>query len=170
MKKIWGKLGKLGGLRTLGGLRVLGTLGKLRTLGGLGVLRTLGKLGTLGELRKQGIPLTIFINSQFSILNSQLKKGSVLLRTEPFVIFVALYLAEACNMLAEARLEVSRLVLVDDVGLCQLVKHFLDARIKLNCFVLVCHSAQFANSIAHGLCIISVVQSSRLCLTDSFQS
>ena len=54
MKKIWGKLGKLGGLRTLGGLRVLGTLGKLRTLGGLGVLRTLGR---------QGTPLTIFINS-----------------------------------------------------------------------------------------------------------
>ena len=48
MKKIWGKLGKLGGLRTLGGLRVLG------------ILRTLGR---------QGIPLTIFINSQFSILN-----------------------------------------------------------------------------------------------------
>ena len=151
MKKIWGKLGKLGGLRTLGGLGKLGELGRL------------GELGTLGELRKQGIPLTIFINSQ-------LKKGSVLLRTEPFVIFVALCLAEACNMLAEARLEVSRLVLVDDVGLCQLVEHFLDARIKLNCFVLVCHSAQFANSIAHGLCIISVVQSSRLCLTDSFQS
>ena len=157
MKKIWGKLGKLGGLRTLGGLRVLGTLGKLRTLG------RQGELGTQGELGRQGIPLTIFINSQ-------LKKGSVLLRTEPFVIFVALCLAEACNMLAEARLEVSRLVLVDDVGLCQLVEHFLDARIKLNCFVLVCHSAQFANSIAHGLCIISVVQSSRLCLTDSFQS
>ena len=152
MKKIWGKLGKLGVLGTLGGLGVLGTLGKLRTLG------------------RQGTPLTIFINSQLSILNSQLKKGSVLLRTEPFVIFVALCLAEACNMLAEARLEVSRLVLMDDVGLCQLVKHFLDARIKLNCFVLVCHSAQFANSIAHGLCIISVVQSSRLCLTDSFQS
>lgn len=63
MKKIWGKLGKLGGLRTLGGLGVLGGLGKQRTLGGLRVL------GTLGELRKQGIPLTIFINSQFSILN-----------------------------------------------------------------------------------------------------
>ena len=161
MKKIWGKLGKLGGLRTL---RTLGGLGVLGTLGGLRVL------GTLGELRKQGTPLTIFINFQFSIINYQLKKGSVLLRTEPFVIFVALCLAEACNMLAEARLEVSRLVLMDDVGLCQLVKHFLDARIKLNCFVLVCHSAQFANSIAHGLCIIFVVQSSRLCLTDSFQS
>ena len=53
MKKIWGKLGKLGGLRTLGGLRVLGTLGELRRL---------GELGTLGELRRQGIPLTIFIN------------------------------------------------------------------------------------------------------------
>lgn len=74
MKKIWGKLGKLGGLRTLGGLRVLGTLGKLRTLGTLGKLRTLGRLGelgTLGELRKQGIPLTIFINFQFSIINPQ---------------------------------------------------------------------------------------------------
>jgi len=54
MKKIWGKLGKLEGLRTLGGLRVLGGLGKL------GVLGTLGKLGTLG---RQGIPLIIFINS-----------------------------------------------------------------------------------------------------------
>ena len=51
MKKIWGKLGKLGGLGTLRGLRVLG---------GLGVLGTQGKLRTL---RKQGIPLTIFINS-----------------------------------------------------------------------------------------------------------
>ena len=89
MKKIWGKLGKLGGLRTLGGLGVLGTLGKLRTLGGLGTLRTLrtlgglrvlgtlgklGELGTQGELGRQGIPLTIFINFQFSIINSQLKK------------------------------------------------------------------------------------------------
>lgn len=77
MKKIWGKLGKLEGLRTLGGLGVLGTLGKLRTLGTLGKLRTLGRLGeqgTQGELGRQGIPLTIFINFQFSIINSQLKK------------------------------------------------------------------------------------------------
>lgn len=53
-EKIWGKLGKLGGLRTLGGLGVLGTLG------GLGTLRVLGR---------QGTPLIIFINSQLSILN-----------------------------------------------------------------------------------------------------
>ena len=57
MKKIWGKLGKLGGLRTLGTLGGLRGLGKLGTLGGLRVL------GTLRTLGRQGIPLTIFINS-----------------------------------------------------------------------------------------------------------
>ena len=74
MKKIWGKLGKLGGLRTLGGLRVLGGLGTLGGLRVLGTLRTLGTLGKLRTLGRQGTPLTIFINFQFSILNSQLKK------------------------------------------------------------------------------------------------
>ena len=74
MKKIWGKLGKLGGLRTLGGLGGLRGLGKLRELGVLGTLRTLGTLGKLRTLGRQGTPLTIFINSQFSIINYQLKK------------------------------------------------------------------------------------------------
>ena len=82
-------------------------------------------------------------------------------------LFVGLF-AQTFDMLCQLRLEVGRLVLVDDVGLSQFVQHFLHCGIHFNCFLLVRHSAKLANSITHCLGVVPVVQGSRLRLTDSF--
>jgi len=71
------------------------------------------------------------------------------------------------DLQSELRLQVGSLVLVDNVTLSQLVQHLLNNRVHLHCFFLIGHCTQLANSITHGLGVISVVQRSRLRLTDS---
>ena len=71
------------------------------------------------------------------------------------------------DLLHQLGLEVGSLVLVDDIGLSQLVKHLLHRRIQLHSLFLVGHSAQLANCIAHGLAIITVVLVASLGLTNS---
>ena len=58
---------------------------------------------------------------------------------------------------------------MDDVALCELVQHLLYARIQLGSLVLVGHGTQFANSVAHGLCIVVIVQGFNFVLTDSLK-
>ena len=72
-------------------------------------------------------------------------------------------------MEGKAGLKVGSLVLVYDVGLGQLVQHFLDAREKLHSLVLVSKGAELAHGVAHGLCVIFVVKSALLVLADSLQ-
>ena len=76
-------------------------------------------------------------------------------------------LSELGDMLSQTRLQVSSLVCVDNVYLSQLVQKFLNSRIKLNSLFLVCHIAQLTDGIAHSLCIVLIVQSLLLVLTDS---
>ena len=71
--------------------------------------------------------------------------------------------------LADMQTQVCSFVLVDNVSLCQLVQHFLNRRIELYCLFLVRHCAQLANCITHSLCVVSVVQSLNLVLTDSLK-
>ena len=70
-------------------------------------------------------------------------------------------------MQCQARLQVSGLVLVDDVGLGQLVEHLLNLGVEGYGLVLVSHGAQLANGVAHGLGIVLVVQGPGFCLADS---
>ena len=66
-------------------------------------------------------------------------------------------------------LDVSGLVLVDNIGLSQLVQHLLYTGVQLCCLFFVGHSTQFANSITHGLGIIVVMLCLFLVLTNSLQ-
>ena len=81
----------------------------------------------------------------------------------------SIFYPNAATMLAESRLQISCLVLVDNVSLCQLVQHLLYNRVELNSLFLIRHATQLANSVTHSLCIISVVQGLNLVLTDSLQ-
>ena len=78
-------------------------------------------------------------------------------------------LSKCCYMFAEGRLQIGCLVLVDDIGLRQLVQHLLHGRIELGSLILIRHITQLANSITHSLCIVSVVQRPDFVLTDSRQ-
>ena len=78
-----------------------------------------------------------------------------------------LLLAQLLDVTSQLALQVSSLVLVDDVNLSQLVQSLLNAGVQFDCCSLICCGAQLANSITHGLCVISVVESSLLLLTDS---
>ena len=76
-------------------------------------------------------------------------------------------LGHLVNHARQARLQVGGLVAVNNVGLGQLVKHFLDAGIKFRSLVLVGHSADFTHSITHGLGVILVMKLPFLVLADS---
>ena len=78
-------------------------------------------------------------------------------------------LSQCCNVPAERSFQVGCLVLVDDIGLSQFVQHLLYGRIELYSLFLVRQIAQLANSITHGLSIVSVVQRLDFVLTDSLQ-
>lgn len=82
---------------------------------------------------------------------------------------VPVCLAKLCDMRAEARLKVCSLIFVDDVSLSKLVQHLLDRGVQLDCLFLVAQCAQLAHGIAHGLCIVFVVQSLHLILTDALK-
>lgn len=81
----------------------------------------------------------------------------------------SIFLSQCSYVLAESRLQISCLVLVDNVSLCQLVQHLLYNRVELNSLFLIRHATQLAYSVTHSLCIISVVQGLNLVLTDSLQ-
>ena len=84
------------------------------------------------------------------------------------IAFVAeAILAQFVDVQAKARLQVSGLVLVDDVRLSELVQHLLHFGVEGRSLVLVCHGAQLANGVAHGLSIILVVKCPFLFLADS---
>ena len=76
-------------------------------------------------------------------------------------------LGQLCDVLSKTRLQVSSLVLMNNVDLSQLVQKLLYCRIELCSLLLVSHVAQLANGIAHSLCIVLVMQSLLLVLTDS---
>ena len=97
----------------------------------------------------------------------QRKKGCNLIAA--LCILVAKDLRHLVDLAREARLQVSGLVLVDDVGLCQLIQHLLHAGVKLRSLVLVGHSTQLAYGITHGLGVILVVKLLLLVLADSFE-
>ena len=72
-------------------------------------------------------------------------------------------------MVAQTGLQVGSLILVNNVVLCQLVQHLLYFGIQSIGLLLVGHGTQFTNSVAHGLCIVVVVLSLFLVLTNSLQ-
>ena len=78
-----------------------------------------------------------------------------------------LLLTQLLDVTSQLALQVSSLVLVDDVDLSQLVQSLLNAGVQFDSCSLICSGAQLANSITHGLSVISVVESSLLLLTDS---
>ena len=78
-------------------------------------------------------------------------------------------LSQLVDVQSQLRLQVVSLVLVDNVCLSQLIQHLGDSGVHSNGFCLVCSSTELTNSISHGLTIISVVKSSCLFLSDSFQ-
>ena len=78
-------------------------------------------------------------------------------------------LAELLDVLHQFALQVGSLVLVNDIGLCQFIKGFLNTGIHLNCNGLIGRSTKLAHRITHGLCVVSVVESSLLLLTDALQ-
>ena len=70
-------------------------------------------------------------------------------------------------MKSKARLDIGSLILVNDVGLGQLVQHLLDGGIHLYGLFLVGYGTQFAHSVAHGFGVVLVMQRPCLLLTDS---
>ena len=76
-------------------------------------------------------------------------------------------LSQLVDVKSEARLEVSGLVLVDNVGLSQLVQHLLYLRIQSDSLFLVGHSAELAHCVTHRLCVIVIVKRPFLLLADS---
>ena len=76
-------------------------------------------------------------------------------------------LSQLVHMQGKARLEVSSLVGMDDVGLSQLVKHLLHQWQQLLGLSLVGSGAELAHCIAHSLCIVAVVLGASLGLTQS---
>ena len=80
-----------------------------------------------------------------------------------------LLLTELLDVLAQLRLEVCSLVLVDDVNLSQLVQSLLHAWVHCDSLFLVCCSTKLANCVTHCLSVVAVVKSSLLLLTDSLE-
>ena len=78
-------------------------------------------------------------------------------------------LAQLGNVASELRLQVRSFVLVDDVYLGQLIHTLLYVGLHVHSGSLVGVCADLANSITHGLRVVSVVQSSLLLLTDSLE-
>ena len=92
------------------------------------------------------------------------------LKVQPLISFVRqINLSELVDVDCQLRLQVVSLVLVDNVCLSQFIQQFCNAWIHGCCGSLICSRTKFTNSISHGLTIISVVKSSFLFLSDSFQ-
>mgnify|MGYP003554449368 FL=1 len=89
--------------------------------------------------------------------------------SDPILIVVIRYLLEFCDVSAELRLQVSSLVLVDVVSLSELIQHLLNSRIHSLSFSLISCCAELTNCVTHGLCVVSVAQSSGFSLSDSLQ-
>ena len=83
--------------------------------------------------------------------------------------YPAIRLAELVDVEHEAGLDVGCLVLVDGVALSELVKHLLYLGEKFYGFSLVGGSTELANSVTHGLSVVTVVESLLLLLTDSLE-
>ena len=79
-----------------------------------------------------------------------------------------LELCKLVNMLHNAALDISSLILMNDVILCKLVQHLLNLRQKFCCSCFVSRSAELTYCVTHSLSVISVVQSARRRLTNSF--
>ena len=71
-------------------------------------------------------------------------------------------------MRSYATLDVSGFVLVNDVVLCKFVEHLLHFGEKFCCNCLVRGGTEDTNSITRGLSVISVVESARCRLADTF--
>lgn len=76
-------------------------------------------------------------------------------------------LSEAVDVEHEAALDVRCLILVDGVVLCKFVEHLLHLGEEGNCLSLVGGSAKFANSVAHRLGIVTVVETAGSGLADA---
>ena len=74
------------------------------------------------------------------------------------------------DVLSELRLQVSSLVLADHVLASKLVEHSGHLGHSLGGFLGVGHLANVADSIAHGLAVITVAKTAGLALTDSLNS
>jgi hypothetical protein len=90
------------------------------------------------------------------------------------IIYVMLWirrieLRELLDVLRELALEVGSLVLVDEVGLSQLVEHLLHDGILLLSLGLVGCGAELADGSAHRLAIVAIVEAALLLLTDSLE-
>lgn len=85
------------------------------------------------------------------------------------LLFFYSFLSQLVDVESQLRLQVAGLVLVDYVLLCQLVQQACNARIHSHSRSLICRSTKFSDCISHRLSIISVMQSSFLFLSDSFQ-
>ena len=76
-------------------------------------------------------------------------------------------LAELMDVAGQLGLQVGSLVLVDDVCLSQFVQHLLDDGILLFSLGLVGSSTKLADGCTHVLCVVAVVQTTLLLLTDA---
>jgi hypothetical protein len=76
-------------------------------------------------------------------------------------------LSQFAHVNHEARLDVSGLVLVDDVRLSELIEHLLYFRKKFNCYSFVGSSAELANCVTHSLSVVTIVQATSGGLTNS---
>ena len=79
-----------------------------------------------------------------------------------------LVLGKLIDVRHHTTLDVSCLALVDNVLLSKLVQHLLNLRQKFCCSCFVSRSAELTYCVTHSLSVISVVQSARRRLTNSF--
>ena len=80
------------------------------------------------------------------------------------------YLGKFVDVKHQTRLDVRGLVLVDGVVLGQFVEHLLYFGKHLGGLGLLSRCTQLAHSVTHGLCVVSVVQTTSSRLTNAFNS
>ena len=84
-----------------------------------------------------------------------------------FRIYWGVLLRQFVDVDRQLRLQVSSLVLVDDVNLSQLIQHLLYLWVHGNGFSLVCSCTELSNGVTHSLSVIAVMKSSLFFLSDS---
>lgn len=79
-------------------------------------------------------------------------------------------LPQFIDMFHQARLDVGRLILMNNVRLGQLIQHALHFRQELRGFLFIRHITELTDSRAHGFGVISVMQSTSRRLANSLHA
>ena len=77
-------------------------------------------------------------------------------------------LSELLDITCELGFQVRSLILVNEVCLGELVEHLLHSGELLLGLSLLGSSTELADSCTHSLCVVAIVKTSLLLLTDSF--